>query len=171
MSLPTGGSGQGRPSSLVPGLSMPGERPPSSREARVETRPTVLVIDDDADFRASVKALLEGEGYAVDAAACGKEGLRKLQEHRPDVIVLDVMMESIVEGYAVNQAIKFQPEFEEYAEIPIVMVSSIQESPDQRFSRSAEAELIRPNRYLTKPLDIPVFLEVLEKATHRRTPA
>jgi CheY-like chemotaxis protein len=95
--------------------------------------------------------------------------LRKLQEHRPDVIMLDVMMESIVEGYAVNQAIKFQPEFEEYADIPIVMVSSIEESPDERFRRATEAELIRPNRYLTKPLDIPEFLEVLEKATRRTT--
>jgi two-component system, OmpR family, alkaline phosphatase synthesis response regulator PhoP len=137
----------------------------------VEKRATVLVIDDDADFRASVKSLLESEGYEVDTASSGKEGLRLLQRHRPDVIMLDVMMESLVEGYAVNQAIKFQPEFEQYADIPIVMVSSIQESPDERFSRATEAELIRPNRYLTKPLDIPLFLEVLEKATRRRTTA
>jgi len=128
---------------------------------------TVLVIDDDADYRASVKSLLEGEGYVVDEAATGKAGLRKLKEHRPDLIVLDVMMESIVEGYAVNQAIKFQPEFEAYADIPIVMVSSIDESPDERFGRSEEMEMVRPNRYLTKPLDIPRFLEVVSKATHR----
>jgi two-component system, OmpR family, alkaline phosphatase synthesis response regulator PhoP len=166
----------------VGGPTAVGARPPgpvketgsallSSPGARVETRATVLVIDDDADHRASVKSLLEAEGYAVDTASSGEEGLRVLQRHRPDVIILDVMMESIMEGYAVNQAIKFQPEFEAYADIPIVMVSSIQESPDERFSRAAEAELIRPNRYLTKPLDIPVFLAVLEKATRRRMPA
>lgn len=131
------------------------------------TGKTVLVIDDDADFRASVKGLLEAEGFTVDVAATGRSGLRKLQEHRPDLIILDVMMESIVEGYAVNQAIKFQPEFHDYADIPIVMVSSIEESPDERFARSEELELVRPNRYLTKPLDIPLFLEVVRKATSR----
>jgi CheY-like chemotaxis protein len=137
----------------------------------METRPTVLVIDDDADFRSSVQALLEGEGYAVEVAGGGRDGLRKLREHRPDVIVLDIMMESIVEGYVVNQAIKFQPDFEAYADIPIVMVSSIEESPDERFSRASELELVRPNRYLTKPLDIPLFLEVLAKVTRRRSAA
>jgi CRP/FNR family transcriptional regulator, polysaccharide utilization system transcription regulator len=141
------------------------------REARVETRRTVLVIDDDRDFRESVRMILEDAGYEVDTAASGKDGLRKLREHRPDVIILDIMMESIVEGYAVNQAIKFQPEFEEYANIPIVMVSSIEESPDERFGRALEVDLIRPNRYLTKPLDIPEFLEVVAKATRRYTTA
>jgi CheY-like chemotaxis protein len=99
--------------------------------------------------------MLEGAGYGWTWRASGREGLRKLREHRPDAIVLDVMMESIAEGYAVNQAIKFQPEFEPYADIPIVMVSSIQETPDERFGRSSEVEMVRPNRYLTKPLDIP----------------
>jgi CheY-like chemotaxis protein len=138
------------------------------REAKMEAKATVLVIDDDGDFRASVKALLEESGYGVDVAASGREGLRKLREHRPDAIVLDVMMESIAEGYAVNQAIKFQPEFEPYADIPIVMVSSIQETPDERFGRALEVDMVRPNRYLTKPLDIPAFLEVVAQATRRR---
>ena len=128
---------------------------------------TVLVIDDDADFRASVRTLLESEGYAVDVAPSGRAGLEALRVHRPDLIVLDVMMESIVEGYAVNQAIKFRPDFEAYADIPIVMVSSIEETPDERFARAEELEMIRPDRYMTKPLDIPVFLEVVDNATRR----
>jgi CheY-like chemotaxis protein len=137
----------------------------------VEPKTTVLIIDDDPDFRASMKMVLEREGYAVEEASSGKAGLRTLAEHRPSAIVLDVMMESIVEGYAVNQAIKFQPEFEAYADIPIVMVSSIEETPDERFGRAGEVDMIRPNRYLTKPVDIPLFLEVLAKATRRRSAA
>ncbi len=135
------------------------------------TEKTVLVIDDDRDFAASVKSLLESEGYGVELAESGKAGLRKLRESRPDLIVLDVMMESIVEGYVVNQAIKFQPEFEAYADIPIVMVSSIEESPDERFGRAGEVEMVRPSRYLTKPLDIPRFLEVVGQLTAGRTAA
>lgn len=128
---------------------------------------TVLVIDDDPDFRASVGSLLTAEGYRVVEAGSGKQGLKLLSKEGPDAVILDVMMESIVEGYAVNQAIKFQPEYEGFAEVPIIMVSSIKETPDERFSRAGELEMIRPDRYLTKPLDIPVFLEVVAKATGR----
>mgnify|MGYP001038870270 CR=1 FL=1 len=131
----------------------------------------VLVIDDDPDFRESVDSLLESEGYEVLQASSGKEGLKRLREERPDVIILDIMMESIVEGYAVNQAIKFQPEYEAFARVPIIMVSSIEQTPDERFSRAGELEMVRPDRYLTKPLEIPRFLEVVEQAARRGTTA
>ena len=124
----------------------------------------VLVIDDDRDFRASVRSLLENHGYAVIEAESGKEGLQKLVEDKPDVILLDIMMECTTEGYGVNQAIKYQDAYEEYRDTPIIMVSSIEESPDERFPMASEVEMIRPDSYLTKPLDIPGFLEVVKKA-------
>lgn len=126
--------------------------------------PKVLVIDDDDDFRLSVKSLLESRGYAVIEADSGKDGLRKLLEHKPDLILLDIMMECCCEGYGLNQAIKYQEAYAEYRNIPVIMVSSIQECPDERFPMSPEVEMIRPDRYLTKPLDIPRFLEVVTGA-------
>ncbi len=140
-------------------------------EARMATGEKVLIIDDDPDFRDSVESLLKAEGYRVLQASSGRQGLKRLAEDGPDVIILDIMMESIVEGYAVNQAIKFSPEYEAFAEIPIIMVSSIEETPDERFPRASELDLVRPNRYLTKPLDIPLFLEVVAKAAGRGTAA
>jgi two-component system, OmpR family, alkaline phosphatase synthesis response regulator PhoP len=128
---------------------------------------TVLVIDDDTDFTTAVRAVLEGEGYRVVTAASGQEGLRRLRESPPDLIILDVMMESVTEGYGVNEAIKYSGEYEQYQQTPIVMVSSVQESPDQLFPRAPETDMIRPDRYLTKPLDIPVFLEVVRRALGR----
>jgi CheY-like chemotaxis protein len=124
----------------------------------------VLVIDDDQDFRVSVKSLLEGRGYQVFEAVSGHDGLRKVKECKPDVILLDVMMETSVEGYGVAYSLKNQDEYAEYRDIPVFMVSTIQESPDERFPMSAETEMIRPDRYLTKPLDIARFFELLEKA-------
>jgi CheY-like chemotaxis protein len=124
----------------------------------------VLLIDDDQDFRASVKSLLETHGYEVLEAGSGREGLRRVLEHKPDVILLDVMMETSVEGYGVTHALKYQDEYAEHRQVPIFMVSSIEESPDERFPMSAEVEMIRPDRYLTKPLDIPRFFQLLEKA-------
>jgi CheY-like chemotaxis protein len=85
-------------------------------------------------------------------------------EHKPDSILVDIMMETTVEGYGVTYALKYRDEYAESRNIPLFMISSIEESPDERFPMSAEVEMIRPDRYLTKPLDIPKFLELLEKA-------
>lgn len=123
----------------------------------------VLLIDDDQDFRASVRSLLETRGYQVLEASSGQDGLRKVVEHKPDVILLDIMMETAAEGYGVNYSLKHRDEYAAYRNIPIFMVSSIEESPDERFPMSAEAELIRPDRYLTKPLNIDTFFVLLEK--------
>ena len=92
----------------------------------------ILVIDDDDDFKASIRPALEAAGYTMLQAASGREGLRMLTEHGPDVIVLDIMMETSEEGYSVNQAIKYQDVYAAYRDIPILMVSSIRETPDER---------------------------------------
>jgi CheY-like chemotaxis protein len=124
---------------------------------------TVLMIDDDADFRESVRAVLEGEGYDVIEAESGKEGLRKLAEHKPGLIILDVMMECCMEGYGVNQAIKYQDTYAPFRDIPILMVSSIEQSPDERFPMAGELDMVRPDLYMTKPLDIPRFLDIVRR--------
>jgi two-component system response regulator MprA len=133
----------------------------------------VLLIDDDQDFRASTRSLLESESHVVVEAGSGKEGLRKVLEERPDLIVLDVMMECDAEGYGVTQAIKYQEQYADCRNIPIIMSSSIELSPDERFPVASELEMIRPDFYLTKPLDIPKFLELVHRAaalcpTHRQ---
>jgi CheY-like chemotaxis protein len=122
----------------------------------------VLVVDDDADFRASVRSLLESEGYTVVEADSGKEGLLKVVNERPDLILLDIMMECCCEGYSLNQAIKYKQDYAEYSGIPIIMVSSIDQPPDALFPLSPEVEMIRPDGYVTKPIDIPAFLEVVK---------
>jgi CheY-like chemotaxis protein len=125
---------------------------------------TILIIDDDEDYVASVRAMLESDGFTVLEASSGKAGLEKLVEHRPDLVVLDVMMETTTEGYGVSEAIKYDERYQAYSAIPVIMVSSIQESPDELFPRAPEVDMIRPDRYLTKPLDVPRFLEVVRKA-------
>jgi CheY-like chemotaxis protein len=143
-------------------------RPPQDEEPTMTNVARVLIIDDDEDFRASVRSVLEAEGYTVTTASTGRSGLDAVRQERPDLIVLDVMMESTTEGYAVSHAVKFGPEA---TDIPIIMVSSIEASPDELFPRSDEVALIRPDHYLTKPLDIPRFLQLVGAAVARRTHA
>jgi DNA-binding response OmpR family regulator len=130
----------------------------------------VLVIDDDQDFVASVRAVLEAEGYAVASASSGREGVALISAADPDVVICDVMMETTTEGYAVSGAVKMRAMTGGDA-VPFIMVSSIQSSPDELFGRSEELGAIRPDAYLTKPLDIARFLEVVKKAVSRKVHA
>ncbi len=124
---------------------------------------TILIIDDDVDFQASMRAFLESQGYRVAQARSGREGLEKLKECNPDAILLDIMMESVSEGYGIAFAVKHQPEYQAYEDVPIIMLSSITESPDERFPRAEETDLIRPDRYLTKPVNLDLLLETLSR--------
>lgn len=130
----------------------------------MSARPKVLLIDDDDDFRASVRAVLERHGFEVFEATSGREGLEKIVEHHPALIVLDIMMECCTEGYGITHAIKHQDRYREYRQIPIVMVSSIEQSPDELFPMAGEVEMIRPDTYLTKPVDFGRLLEVVRRA-------
>ncbi len=124
----------------------------------------ILIIDDDQDFRISIGTLLKSHNYEVIESESGKQGLEMIKTNRPDLIVLDIMMETIDEGYLLNQIIKFQKEYEEFKSLPILMVSSIQQDPLSRFPKAAgEVEMITPDYYMTKPVDIPKFLEMVKK--------
>lgn len=118
----------------------------------------ILLIDDDTDFLASTAALLEAHGYSVSQATTASEGLARTKEEHPDLVVVDIMMENEWAGYGVNEAIKFDPGFQCVRHVPVVMVSSIGLDPTARFGHSDEAEMVTPNLYLTKPLDIPRFI-------------
>jgi CheY-like chemotaxis protein len=106
----------------------------------------ILIIDDDEDFRISIRTLLESHNYQVSEADSGKQGLKKIKAEKPDLLVLDIMMETIDEGYLLNQLIKFQKEYEDHKNMPILMVSSIQQDPLSRFPKAmGEVEMITPD--------------------------
>ena len=130
-------------------------------KAKSETK--ILIIDDDADYRASTRSLLEGEGYQVSEADCGKSGLETARALDPDLIVLDIMMESPVEGYSVVQALKHRNEYQDVSAIPVLMVSSVTDDPGTLFGMTGEVGMITPDAYMTKPLDIPRFLACVER--------
>lgn len=69
---------------------------------------TILIVDDDDDIRAFVRAVLEADGHRVLDAATGVEALGHVEVHRPDLVLLDVMMPSM-DGFAVARALKARP--------------------------------------------------------------
>ena len=127
----------------------------------------ILIVDDDEDYRASTRALLEGAGYEVAEASNGREGLDAVRGHRPDLIVCDVMMDSLSEGYSVTQALRQLPEFRDQESIPILMVSSVEMDPASLFGWIGDTTPITPDAYMTKPLDIPEFLDRIRELLGR----
>ncbi len=127
----------------------------------------ILIIDDDEDYRASTRALLEGEGYEVAEACNGPDGLAAARRDRPDLIVLDVMMDSLNEGYSVNQALKQLPEYRDVGEIPVLMASSVEMDPAGLYGWIGDTSPITPDAYMTKPLDISAFLARVRELLNR----
>ena len=81
----------------------------------------VLVVDDEPDFCAIVQGQLEKEGFAVELAYDGVQGLEKVQANPPDAIVLDVMMPEM-DGYEMCNKLKSD---EKYVDIPIILLTAV----------------------------------------------
>ena len=72
----------------------------------------ILMVDDDRDLVASVKAFLEARGYDVDTAHSGIEARERLAQRRPDLVVLDIMMDYDTDGFNVAYKLRDEPETE-----------------------------------------------------------
>lgn len=101
----------------------------------------VLVIEDDPGLRRSLSATLQDEGFAVDNAADGEEGLHKAQEGVYDALVLDVMMPKL-DGWQVLE--KLRPGHD----VPVLMLTARDTVPDRIKGLDSGAD-----DYLTKPFD------------------
>jgi len=82
----------------------------------------VLIIDDDPDFVKSTGTVLRSGGYEVVEAYSGKEGLEKSKTEKPDLYIIDLMMETYSEG---SNVVKVLTEDEETKEKPRIMITSV----------------------------------------------
>ena len=105
-------------------------------------RHSVLVVDDDQDIRQILCTLLQLSGFQTFEAIDGEDGLNKVREHQPDVIVLDVMM-PVMDGITMCCLLRQEPAT---AALPIIMLSGKASSRDVQAGLDAGA-----NKYLTKP--------------------
>ena len=112
---------------------------------------TVLVIDEDPTVHDLMQRFLIKEGFRVESALSGEEGLRLAKELQPDAITLDVMMPSM-DGWAVLSALKADPEL---ADIPVIM-QTILDNKTMGYALGA-------SDYLTKPIDRDRLSAILKK--------
>jgi CheY-like chemotaxis protein len=128
-------------------------------EKRPQTKKKILLVDDDTDFLEMHAAVLENRGYAVVTARSSQEGLAKLEDHRPDVVVLDVMMERFDSGFIASKKIKGK-----HPDIRVILLTSIGSQTGLEFSSNDDIlKETGADALLDKPVSPKVFIEAIEK--------
>jgi two-component system alkaline phosphatase synthesis response regulator PhoP len=107
----------------------------------------ILVVDDEPDFAGIVQQNLEKEGFDVEVAYDGDEGLEKVQANPPDAIVLDVMMPG-KDGYQVCSELKAD---DRYADIPIILLTAVASHVTSTRYSHRDGMSTEADDYLAKP--------------------
>jgi CheY-like chemotaxis protein len=107
----------------------------------------ILIVDDDPDFVEYTRTVLESAGYQVVSAGNSDQGMRMLAREQPDLVVLDVIMSSILDGLSMSQRMAQDPDF---SHVPIVMVTSIANTDYLALFPTDES--IHIDAFLTKPI-------------------
>lgn len=119
----------------------------------------ILVVDDEPDFASIVQGNLEKEGFAVDVAYNGVEGLEKVQANPPDAIVLDVMMPE-KDGYIVCRELK---EDDKYCNIPIILLTAVASHVTSTRYTHADGMATEADDYIAKPASAEEITKSIKK--------
>ncbi|MGP8058492.1 MAG: response regulator transcription factor [Acidimicrobiales bacterium] len=117
---------------------------------------SVLAIEDDADIRQLLRALLDREGYTVTEAATGRDGLRAFHQARPDLVILDVGLPDL-DGWQVLERIR------DMSDAPVLVLTARSSERDKVRGLNAGAD-----DYLTKPFSRVELLARLQAIRRRQ---
>jgi len=131
---------------------------------------SVLIVDDDPDIVESVRMVLEHAGCEVRTASSPKSGLAQLDEFKPDVILLDVMMPDGTEGFHFVWSLRneYPPEI---ANVPIIILSAIHSTTPLRFYPQETDGTYKPGEFLPvqdfidKPADPAALVAKIKQVT------
>jgi CheY-like chemotaxis protein len=118
----------------------------------------VLVVDDDPDFCEITRTVLEGAGHQVATAPSGDAALAQMRQQAPDLVILDVMMSSGLDGLDLSDRMQADAHLKK---VPIVMVSAIASSNYAgMFPTDAYVAI---DAWLSKPIAPQALLETVER--------
>ena len=110
---------------------------------------TILVIDDDIDLVEIIRVTLERDGFAVIDAQNGERGLNLAQTKQPDLILLDVMMGHVDEGFQTAYALR---QDERTSEIPILMLTAVTDRTGFDFDPTRDKDFLPVDEFIQKPV-------------------
>ncbi len=107
--------------------------------------PKVLIVDDDPDIVDSVKLILGAQGYQVVSADNRADGMKAVEAEKPDLIILDVMMEQPDDGFVAAQDLRRKG-----IKTPIMILTSIGQVTGYKYGK--DSELAPVDEFVTKPV-------------------
>jgi len=133
-------------------------------------KPKILIIDDDLDVVELIRITLEANNYDVFSAGNGAEGLKLVKEIRPDLIILDVMMDTATEGFQISYQLRSKDpksEYREFSQTPIIMMTGISQKLHMKFSPEKDGDYLPVDEFLEKPVRVDSLLEKIKKLLNR----
>lgn len=118
-----------------------------------EGKPVILYVDDDPDYCEAMRVILEAAGYEMAEAASAEDGLEVYKSRRPDLVIVDLMMEEVDSGTAFVKELRLLGN-----KAPIFMLSSVGEG----MSISADYASMGLDGIFQKPIDRATLLTVLK---------
>jgi len=133
----------------------------------MENTKNLLLVDDDPDSLDLMSQALSDAGYAVVCCATSKEAVRCALEKPFDLVITDLMMESLDSGFSLSRWIK---EYTRPREVPVVVVTAIGRQCGYDFNPRSPEELraMFADAYLEKPVPAQVLLEQVQSLLHRQ---
>ncbi|MBE0415441.1 MAG: response regulator [Dehalococcoidia bacterium] len=122
----------------------------------------ILLVDDDPDFVEATKTVLESKSYQVVTAYNGEDGLKKVVEERPDLIILDVIMPG-KNGFAVCKELKTDPRYHFFSRIPVLMLTVYPDDREKGGLSLLEGMTMEAEGYVQKPVSPEELLREAEE--------
>ena len=120
----------------------------------------IFIIDDDRDYGEALKIVLESNGYAVDHLLNIDDGRKAVETNRPNLIILDVMMDKHTDGFDFCYTLKHN---EECKKIPILILTAVTEKTGFKFSPETDGEYLQADDYVAKPIPVAELLSRVNK--------
>lgn len=121
----------------------------------------IMVVDDDADYVCVVKTILESERYIVVTAGDKTEGMEKIRVEKPDLAILDVMMDAWNDGFEMSRQLKRDTQFQH---IPLLMLTAVEERTGIDFKSTVGDPVWLPvDAFLSKPVEPDILLSEVKK--------
>lgn len=121
---------------------------------------TILIIDDDIDLVEIIRVTLENENFVVIDAQNGERGLAMARDRNPDLILLDVMMSKVDEGFQVAYELRGDPSTKD---IPILMLTAVVDQTGFDFNKEKDADFLPVDEFLEKPVSPRRLVDMVRK--------
>jgi len=130
------------------------------KDRRMDNKAKILIVDDDIGYIKSIRAILESKEYTVEAAHDRESAIEKIRKIKPDLILLDIMMDRLDDGFTICYRLKHDPELRH---IPILTISAITEKTGFKFSPTTDGEYFEADDYIEKPVKPSDLLKRIER--------